>query len=70
MTNVPSWCWELCAEISTAPTADQARAAVWNAFDKISALPPDEHVVASNMISAAMRGRERISQSGAARTSG
>jgi hypothetical protein len=57
MTNVPLWVLRLCAKIGAADTAERARRAVWDAFDKIATLPPHEHAVASEMIRDAMRGR-------------
>jgi hypothetical protein len=56
-TGVPSWVLRLCAEIIAAKNAELARHAVWDAFNKIAALPPHEHVAASQMIRDAMRGR-------------
>jgi hypothetical protein len=58
MPSVPPWVAQLCAEIGAAENADTARSAMWHAFHKITALPPHEHAVASDMISAAMRGRK------------
>ena len=58
MANVPPWVLQLCGEISAAENADTARSAMWHAFHKITALPPHEHAVASDMIAAAMRGRK------------
>jgi hypothetical protein len=57
MTSVPFWVAQLCAEIGAAENAERARRAVWDAFDKIAALPPHEHTVASEMIRTAMRER-------------
>ena len=57
MPSVPPWVAQLCAEIGAAENAELARRAVWDAFDKIAALPPHEHEVASKMVSEAVRGR-------------
>ena len=55
--SVPPFVWQLCAGISTAETALEARCAVWEAIEKIKALSPREHKVASEMIRDAMNGR-------------
>jgi hypothetical protein len=57
MTIAPLWVLRLCDEIGAAENAELARHTVWDAFNKIAALPPHEHVAASQMIRDTMRGR-------------
>jgi len=54
MKSVPPFVWQLCAEISAAETAVDARHVVWTAFEKITALSPREHEIASKIIRDAM----------------